>query len=189
MISVMEEISDLIVNNQIKAASLLAKEKCLFEYKKSNTRGKADSAKLEVFVRDGFIDRYSGEKLIFPGMLRLLSIILPEDFPFHSHWKMSETHIAYWKLFPTIDHVFPVARGGKDEPENLVTTTMLRNSIKAQWTLGEIQWQLYPRGDIQKWDGLMSVFTKIIDNKQDYLKNSYIENWYILARKHEEDVL
>ena len=26
-----------------------------------------------VFVRDGFIDRYSGERLVFPGVLRLLS--------------------------------------------------------------------------------------------------------------------
>lgn len=53
----------------------------------------------EIFLRDGFIDRFSGEKLIFPPVFRLLSQELPEEFPFHPNWKMSECHIAYWKLF------------------------------------------------------------------------------------------
>jgi hypothetical protein len=49
---------------------------------------------------------------------------------------MSETHIIYWALFPTIDHVVPVAREGPDEDKNWVTTSMLRNAAKSNWTLG-----------------------------------------------------
>jgi len=36
-----------------------------------------------IFIRDGFIDRYSGTQLIFPGTIRLLSRLLPAEFPFH----------------------------------------------------------------------------------------------------------
>ena len=63
---------------------------------------------MSVFVRDGFIDRYSGAHLLFPGTIRLVSRLLPSEFPFHSKWKMSETHMIYWELSPTIDHVVPV---------------------------------------------------------------------------------
>ena len=30
-----------------------------------------------VFVRDGFLDRYTGERLVFPPVLRVLSEMLP----------------------------------------------------------------------------------------------------------------
>ena len=70
---------------------------------------------LGVFRRDGFLCRYSGERLIFPGTLRLLSVLWPEQFPYHTNWKMGETHLAYWRLYPTVDHVVPVARGGPDD--------------------------------------------------------------------------
>src|SRR5688572_24805578 len=65
-----------------------------------------------VFLRDGFVDRYAGTSLVFPPVLRLISQTLPEEFPFHPNWKMSECHVAYWELSATVDHVIPVARGG-----------------------------------------------------------------------------
>ncbi len=63
----------------------------------------------KIFLRDGFIDRYRGAKLVFPPVLRLLSHYLPTEFPYHKNGKMSEGHTAYWELFPTIDHVVPIA--------------------------------------------------------------------------------
>jgi hypothetical protein len=68
-----------------------------------------------IFVRDGFVDRYSGARLIHPAVLRVLSKFLPRDFPFHPNWKMTDTHPAYsakanwtleelgWKLLPPGD--------------------------------------------------------------------------------------
>src|SRR5688572_3048673 len=35
-----------------------------------------------LFLQDGFIDRYSGDRLVFPGVLRLLSHLFPADFPY-----------------------------------------------------------------------------------------------------------
>jgi hypothetical protein len=71
------------------------------------------------FLRDGFVDRFSGDRLIFPPVLRVLSLTMPDRFPFHPNWKMSETHPAYWDLCPTIDHVTPVSLGGADDESKL----------------------------------------------------------------------
>lgn len=73
---------------------------------------------LAIFERDGFIDRYKGTRLIYPGALYLLLALLPEDFPAHRNWKMDGTHLAFWELCPTIDHVVPVACGGADDESN-----------------------------------------------------------------------
>jgi hypothetical protein len=73
-----------------------------------------------VFVRDGFVDRYSGLRLVFPGTLRLLSLLLPDDVPFHPNWKTDACHRMFWELYPTIDHIYPVARGGPDTATNWV---------------------------------------------------------------------
>src|SRR5438270_6311700 len=70
---------------------------------------------VRVFVRDGFTDRYFGQRLVFPGTLRALSVLFVESFPYHRNWKQSATHPAFYELYPTIDHVIPVARGGLDD--------------------------------------------------------------------------
>jgi len=125
----------------------------------------------KIFARDGYIDCYSGQRLVFPGVLRLLSILMPEEFPFHPNWKMDRCHAAYWHLYPTIDHLIPIARGGTNEPVNMVTTSMLRNSAKLSWTLEELGWTLLPPGDIKTWDGLTGWFLRYTeDHPSDQLK-------------------
>jgi hypothetical protein len=108
-----------------------------------------------IFLRDGFIDRYKGDKLVFPPALRLISYYFPDVFPYHKNGKMTEGHIDYWELFPTIDHVVPVARGGQDSPDNWICCSMLTNSIKSNWTLGELGWELLPPGKPEKWSGML----------------------------------
>ena len=61
----------------------------------------------EIYLRDGFVDRYIGHRLKFPPVLRLLSMKFPDSFPFHKNWKMSDCHVAYWELMSTIDHIVP----------------------------------------------------------------------------------
>ncbi|MBY6348911.1 HNH endonuclease [Rhodococcoides corynebacterioides] len=138
---------------------------------------------LRTFYRDGFVDRYSGTRLIHPGALRTLSVLLPEEFPAHPNGKMTETHFALWELFPTIDHVDPVTRGGADDASNWVTTSMLRNSAKAHWTLRELGWTLHPPGDAQHWDGLTNWFTEYLTDHPDLASSSeYLRRWLRATR-------
>ncbi len=138
---------------------------------------------LAVFRRDGFLCRYSGERLVFPGTLRLLSVLWPEQFPHHPNWRMSETHLAYWRLCPTVDHIVPVARGGPDDATNWVTTSQLRNSAKSNWLLGELGWTLQSPGALRDWDGLSGWFLEHVEAHPDLLGFPAIKSWYHALRR------
>ena len=149
-------------------------------------RGYTEVEKTKVFLRDGFIDRYSGKKLVYQPVLRILSKEYPEIFPFHKNWKMSECHIAYWELVPTIDHKKPVSRGGEDEYKNWITTSQLGNSAKSNWTLEELGWKLKDSGNLKNWDGMLVWFMEYVkENKMQ--KVSYIKNWYNAALEYYKD--
>ena len=77
---------------------------------------------------------------------------------------MEECHSAYWELVPTIDHIIPIAIGGEDNLSNYATTSMLHNSVKSNWTLEQLNWKLYPAGDINEYDGLTDLFVKLTEN-------------------------
>ena len=119
--------------------------------------------------------------LSFRALLRLLSRLLPSEFPFHPNWKMTETHMVYWELFPTVDHIVPIARGGADDETNWATTSMLRNSAKSNWTLEELGWQLVPAGDLREWDGLLTWFVEFLKRNQSHLADKYIRRWHRAA--------
>lgn len=137
----------------------------------------------QIFIRDGFIDRYRGTRLVFPPVLRLLSHYLPDEFPFHKNGKMSESHIAYWELFPTVDHVVPVARGGTDTEDNWICCSMLTNSIKSNWTLDQLQWKMHDRGDFKVWDGMIGGFLGQVSKDPSAMANPYIKKWHSAATR------
>ena len=130
-----------------------------------------------VFRRDAFTDRYSGDPLVFPGALRALSILMPTQFPYHPNWRQAATHPAYWLLYPTLDHVVPLARGGLDTDHNVVTTSMLRNAQKANWLLEELGWgtSLAPR--LTDWDGLLPWFMRTFELKEELRRSPALRGW------------
>lgn len=135
-----------------------------------------------VFLRDGFIDRYSGKRLIFPPVFRVLSAVLPADFPYHPNWKTNFTHPAYWAVAATIDHLVPVTRGGTDEESNLITTSMAHNFAKMNWTLKELGWTLRPPGDLRTWDGLVHWFVEYVTSHPETAASSSVNQWLRAAR-------
>jgi hypothetical protein len=70
-----------------------------------------------------------------------------DQFPFQTNWRTDACHFAFWELVPTLDHILPVSRGGTDDESNWATTSMLRNSAKANFTLDELGWSLCSPGD------------------------------------------
>ncbi|MEX1185821.1 MAG: HNH endonuclease signature motif containing protein [Gemmatimonadaceae bacterium] len=160
-----------------EAAANRVRQDYPFEPVAAIERKYGDLEATRIFFRDGFIDRYAGTRLVFPGVLRVLSAELPEDFPFHPNWKMSETHEAFWELSPTIDHIIPVSRGGRDDAANWVTTSMRRNSAKSNWTLEELGWALCPAGALHDWDGLTSWFVRHVAAHPSLLQVGLIARW------------
>lgn len=167
------------------------KDKCIdiinkkypFVKKEYHKRSYTKTEMTKVFIRDGFIDRYSGKKLVFPPVLRILSKTFPVEFPFHPNWKMDECHIAYWELIPTIDHIDPIAQGGGNVEENFVCTSMLNNAAKSNFTLEELGWRLLPPGNINEWDGQINWFIEYVDKNKELLEDNYIKDWYRAAER------
>ena len=154
-----------------------------FEILPREHRSYSIGQKLRLFFRDGFIDRYSGEKLLNPGFLRVLSDLFPKEFPYHLNWKQTECHQAWWMRYPTVDHLIPIARGGKNEPDNWITTSMLHNQAKLNWTIEELGWKLHEPGRIEEWDGLSASFLVIVEARTTLLNDKYIRDWYHATKK------
>jgi len=133
---------------------------------------------MRVFLRDGFTDRYSGSPLVFPGTLHALSVLLPDVFPYQKNWRQSDTHSGFWELYPTIDHVIPLARGGSDEEKNVVTTSMVRNAAKANWLLAELGWNSEPAPLVKDWDGLVASFLTLYEHSEIVRTHPRTKAWH-----------
>lgn len=180
-ITIIKQSAKSILTGNIESAKNVINKEYPFKKLKPEGRSYTDKEKYEQFVRDGFIDRYTGEKLVNPGLLKVLSYYMPDAFPYQSHWKMEECHSAYWELVPTIDHIIPIAIGGEDNPSNYATTSMLHNSVKSNWTLEQLNWKLYPAGDINEYDGLTDLFVRLTENDLELFDDPYIKRWYKLS--------
>lgn len=178
----LEKAARMILDDRIECAKEIIQTEYPFKNLGSVSRNYSDKQKWEQFKRDGFIDRYSGQKLLNPGLLKTISFYMPDIFPYHAHWKMEECHNAYWELVPTLDHIYPVALGGVDSEENWATTSMLHNSIKSNWTLEQLQWKLHAAGDFEDWDGLTELFVKLVEMDSLLLNDAYIRKWYKLSK-------
>ena len=158
--TILEVCHCLSVEDKAEAKNIIEKEykHCYLQYEK---RLMSNIEKLQIYIRDGFIDRYNGKKLLFPNVLRIITAELGNEiFPFHTNWKMTDCHIAYWNYMPTYDHVLPIARGGIDKSENIVTTSQIMNSAKSNFLISELGWKLYEPGRIVEWDGMISWYIK-----------------------------
>lgn len=184
--NVILDIATMLLENNKTVAKSIIRQEYPHTYYEIEKRTYSIAQKMNQFINDGFIDRYTGERLLNPGMLKIISHYFPNEFPYHSHWKMTETHIAYWELIPTIDHIYPIAKGGEDDEKNWVTTSMKNNSIKSNYTIDEIHWKLYPKGDISDWDGLTTIFLQLIRNDKELLKDAYIKSWYKVSKIYED---
>ena len=181
-IDTLEKAAREILEGRINSAKELIQVEYPFKKLTSVGRNYTDKQKMVQFKKDGFIDRYSGQKLLNPGLLKVLSYYMPNVFPYHAHWKMEECHNAYWELVPTIDHIYPIALGGTDSEENWATTSMLHNSIKSNWTLEQLNWELHATGKLEDWDGLTALFVKLIEADSSLLEDPYIKKWYKLSK-------
>jgi len=181
-LDVLLEICHALDRQDLTAAAAVAREHLPPSLPKVRVDRKTRNADaVRIFLRDGFIDRYSGRRLIYPGALRLLSALMPAEFPYHPNWKTELCHPFYWERSPTLDHIVPIALGGVDTTENLVTTSMLQNARKAHWTLEQLGWTLLPCGNCRDWDGLYSWFTRYVGANPAVRENRGVRAWWAVA--------
>ena len=110
--------------------------------------------------------------------LYVCSMGLGDVFPNHPNWKMSETHRAFWELSPTVDHIRPLARDGRDTEDDLVTTSQLTNSAKANWLVEELGWALRPvPPSDDPWYGLVGWFEAMVEQEGPWRSESAIQTW------------
>ena len=176
------EVCAALASDRLDHAASIVRRDYPFTPLANAARRCSDRQAMRLFVRDGFIDRYTGRRLVFPGALRLLSHLLPTEFPFHPNWKSDVCHFAFYELFPTIDHIVPVSRGGADDASNWVTTSMLRNAAKANFTLEELGWNIFPPGALARWDGMTSWFLAWMDRNSATDIPDYLRRWAVAAR-------
>ena len=177
-LDILLEVCDYLANDNNQKAKALIEKDYKHNYFKYAIRKMNAFEKLQIYIRDGFVDRYTGKRLLFPNVLRIMTSKLGNEvFPFHTNWKMSDCHIAYWHYMPTYDHLLPIARGGLDNPENIVTTSQIMNSSKSNFLIEELGWKLHDSGNIEEWDGMIFWYIKYRNKNNNILKDKYIKNW------------
>ena len=130
----------------------------------------ADAALIRLmFVRDRYVCRYCGTRVIDLRVLEALAIATRAYGPIFqraSAWRIAETHPAFWWQSGSNDHVVPRARGGEvNDFENLVTACWPCQHRKSNFTLGELGWKVRPIGpgapakgsNLAEWDGLVEL--------------------------------
>jgi hypothetical protein len=111
-----------------------------------------------IYKRDRFHCRYCSCRVIPTQIMRLVSEVFPDDFPYHPNWKGGQTHPAITSRSATLDHIAPWTLGGTNDPENLVCACWICNRIKGDLTLEQMGWELKPIAADTSWDGLTSYY-------------------------------
>lgn len=142
--------------------------------------------KLRIYLRDGFIDRYSPErwKLVHPGALRVISLRLPRqvptDFGPHNIPAKCATNAPIWfDVWPAVDHFVPRASAGTNEPGNLVCVSWWRNDSKGRVSFTATGWELQPPGELAAWDGLTAWFHDQVQRDPSLRDDPMVRNWHM----------
>jgi hypothetical protein len=79
--------------------------------------------------------------------------------------------------------MIPVSRGGADSDDNRVSTSMVRNAAKANFTIQELGWRMLPAGDMNEWDGLTRWFLQQATIRKELRERAYFRSWGDAAKK------
>jgi 5-methylcytosine-specific restriction endonuclease McrA len=112
----------------------------------------------DAFLRDRFVCRYCGQRLVPVCLLSVVGHLFPAQVPYVSTYKQGFIHSLYWLIGAEADHIVPCTRGGDwTDPENHATACVLCNSRKSDWTLDELGWTIQPRL-MTRWNGALPTY-------------------------------
>ena len=109
-ITTIKQSAKSILTGNIESAKNLINKEYPFKKLKPEGRSYTDKEKYEQFVRDGFIDRYTGEKLVNPGLLKVLSYYSRMHFHIRAigRWKNVTVPTGNWSQQLTTSFLLPL---------------------------------------------------------------------------------
>ena len=146
----------------------------------------SEAAQLKIFRRDGFVDRFTGQKVFLPPVLTVLSEMLPDVFPNHPNWKRDETHQAHEMFTATVKKIIP---NRPADEFNLATAAYKTKAAKANATLEDLGWKILSLEEIAdlRWDGMTGWFMNYVDDHRDLLSVPLIARWYKAVQNSAQD--
>ena len=109
---------------------------------------------MDIYRRDGFRCRYCQMPVIIPAARTVMMTAAPDVLLWPA--KDDQKHAAFYALTSVVDHLVPHARGGTNDPDNLVTSCQSCNYGKGNYLIEELE-LLDPRERepiVNDWDGL-----------------------------------
>lgn len=136
----------------------------------------SNALRAQVYNRDWWGCRYCNRKLVVPGMLELLTTVVPGFkglLPGH-HMPFGRTEPAVERVYPNVDHVHAVANGGAWlDTNNHVTACTPCNAKKSNRT----GWVPNPIENVtHDWQGLVPAYRPLaarVDSIRRYHKNLF----------------
>jgi len=126
-----------------------------------------------ILQRDCWCCRYCGRRLVVAGVLELLGIIAPNEFPFPRGHNMpaARTHVAACRTYPAVDHV----RAGSSsnlwrDQNNLVAACMPCNESKGDRS----GWIVQPVSQ-PNWTGLVQLYRPLMERAT--VRRQYHVSW------------
>lgn len=113
------------------------------------------SVQAAIYARDGYRCRFCGCRVVLPTVRPAMEARIPGAI----RWGRNnpDRHAAFFALTATIDHLVPHAKGGSNDPMNLLTTCQACNFGRSDWLIEEVG-LVDPRMRapvVDGWDGLI----------------------------------
>ena len=93
---------------------------------------------------------------------------------------MDSCHLGYWRDVSSCDYLIPIARLGTSNLDNLVTACYMCNSIKQNWLVEELRWDLRPVSADGEWDGLCGRYADLLllfESRYPEARLGYFREW------------
>ena len=127
----------------------------------------AEQAK--IFARDHYTCRYCGVPTISLQVMNVVSTLFPWAYSLHPHWKYEKTDRSFSEYSTSLEHHVPIARGGTNEEDNLLTACAWCNYSKNESLAEELGWRKLPVAKTE-WDGLSGYLPALLMRLDGKLK-------------------
>ena len=123
--------------------------------------GFSEREQLVIWKRDAWHCRYCLHPVFFAPTLQLLDQLNSGHGYYHPNGKHSSMLPLFAQKWSSVDHIVPVALGGRNDPENLATSCMDCNILKND-NPDEYKPNLIPvEARSHDWDGFALLYLKL----------------------------